>query len=53
MNNLCIIGNEKIFLNKNNFYCANVDFKTITEGLKNLFNIKLIARKSNKNENLS
>ena len=51
MNNLCIIGNEKIFLNKNNFYCANVDFKTITEGLKNLFNIKLIARKSNKNEN--
>lgn len=51
MNNLCIIGNEKIFFNNNHFYCANIDFKTITEGLMKSFNIKLIARKSNKNEN--
>ena len=51
MNNLCIIGNEKIFLNNNYFYSANVDFKTITQGLIKSFNVKLIARRSNKDEN--
>lgn len=51
MDNLCIIGNEKIFFNNNYFYSANIDFKTITQGLKKSFKIKLIARKSNKYEN--
>ena len=51
MNNLCIIGNEKIFSKNNDFYSANIDFKTISEGLNFFFNIKLIARKSYQNEN--
>ena len=51
MNNLCIIGNEKISSKKNYFYAANIDFKTISEGLNFFFNIKLIARKSNQKEN--
>ena len=51
MKNLYIIGNEKISQNNNIFYSANIDFKTIVEGLSNFFNLILVARKSSKKEN--
>ena len=51
MNNLYIIGNEKISQNNNTFYSANVDFKTIIEGLRIFFKLILVARKSLKKEN--
>lgn len=51
MKNLFVISNEKISKKKNYFYSANVDFKTIIEGLKFSFNAILIARKSNSKEN--
>lgn len=53
MKNLFIIGNEKISNNSKNFFSANIDFKTIIEGLSNSFNLKVLARKSNKKENFS
>ena len=46
MENLFIISNEKISKKKNYFYSANVDFKTIIEGLKFSFNVILISRKA-------
>jgi glycosyltransferase involved in cell wall biosynthesis len=51
MKNLYIIGNEKISQNNNSFYSANIDFKTIVEGLSNFFNLILVARKSSQKEN--
>jgi len=51
MKNLYIIGNEKISQNNNTFYSANIDFKTIVEGLSNFFNLILVARKSSQKEN--
>ena len=51
MKDLFIISNENISKDKHNFSSANVDFKTIIEGLKYSFNIVLIARQSNKKEN--
>lgn len=45
MQRLFIIGNEKISYD-NEFYSENIDFKTLVEGLKNNFNIKIFARKS-------
>ena len=51
MKNLYIIGNEKISKYKNTFYSANIDFKSIVEGLGNLFDLILIARKTAKKEN--
>ena len=51
MENLFIISNEKISKKKNYFYSANVDFKTIIEGLKFSFNVILIARKATTIEN--
>jgi glycosyltransferase involved in cell wall biosynthesis len=51
MKNLYIIGNEKISQNNDIFYSANIDFKTIIEGLNNFFNLILVARKSFKKEN--
>ena len=44
---LIIINKEKIFEKNNNFYCDNVDLKTIPEGLNKNFKISVIARKSN------
>ena len=44
MINLYVIGNEKIYSNKKNFYCPNIDFKTIVEGLHKYFKVILIAR---------
>lgn len=51
MKELFIIGNEKISENNKNFFSANIDFKTIIEGLAHSFNLKVLARKSKKHEN--
>ena len=44
---LVIINKEKIFEKDNNFYCDNVDMKSIPEGLSKNFEALVIARKSN------
>ena len=36
---LIIINNEKISENKNEFYCDNVEIKSIPEGLSENFNV--------------
>jgi glycosyltransferase involved in cell wall biosynthesis len=51
MNNLFLIGNEKINFNKGNFFSANIDFQTLVKGLKESFNLTLIARRSHQKEN--
>jgi glycosyltransferase involved in cell wall biosynthesis len=51
MKDLFIIGNEKISIVDKSFYSANIDFKTIIEGLKSNFNLIIFARKSFKKEN--
>jgi glycosyltransferase involved in cell wall biosynthesis len=43
---LVIINNEKCIKKGNNFYCENIEIKSITELLSKVFNIKLILRKS-------
>jgi glycosyltransferase involved in cell wall biosynthesis len=51
MNKLFIIGNEKISrCNKKIYYSANIDFKSIIEGLSNYFQVYLLARYSVKKE---
>jgi glycosyltransferase involved in cell wall biosynthesis len=51
MKNLFIIGNEKISrANNHACYSANVDFKSITEGLSRYFRVYLLARYSFKKE---
>jgi glycosyltransferase involved in cell wall biosynthesis len=51
MKDLFIIGNEKISISHNNFFSANIDFKTIIEGLKSNFNLIIFARKSFEKQN--
>jgi glycosyltransferase involved in cell wall biosynthesis len=47
MNKLFIIGNEKISCNSKKIYhSANVDFKSIIEGLSKYFQVYLLARQS-------
>ena len=46
ISNLVIIENEKIFKENNNFYCDNIDAKSIPEGLSNLRKTYVIARRS-------
>ena len=43
---LIIVNNEKISYQDNNFYCDNVDMKSIPESLNKNFNVTLIARNS-------
>ena len=43
---LVVINNEKISNEENNFYCDNIDIKSIPEDLNKSFNIKLIGRSS-------
>ena len=43
---LVIINKEKIFVKNNNFYCDNVDLKSIPEGLSKNFKVSVVARKS-------
>ena len=44
--NLIIINNEKCIKKGNDFYCENIEVKSITELLSRSFNIKLILRKA-------
>ena len=43
---LIIINNEKISKKLNNFYCDNIDLKSIPEDLNESFNVTVIARSS-------
>ena len=45
-NDLVTINNEKISNEKNNFYCDNIDIKSIPESLNKNFNVTVIARNS-------
>ena len=47
-NKLFIISNESIFNSKNSYFCDNLDMKTTPEGLKDKFDINIIARSSKK-----
>ena len=46
-NSLVIISNEKISKRDENFFCDNVEMKSLPEGLNNFHKITYIARKSN------
>ena len=43
---LVIINNEKCIKKGNNFYCENIEIKSITNLLNRTFNVKLTLRKS-------
>ena len=43
---LVIISNERIINKNDNFYCSNIDIKSIAEGLNDHFNVMLLSRKS-------
>lgn len=45
-NKLAIISNESIFQNNGIFFCDNIDFKSIPDGLSNEFDVSVISRKS-------
>ena len=47
-NPLVIINNEKIFKEKNNFFCENLNLKVLPEGLNNYHKVHYIARDSKK-----
>ena len=44
--NIVIISNESVSEDSNNFFCDNLDIKSIPEGLSRFFNVSLIVRKS-------
>ena len=46
MRELTIITNENIYSDNENFYCDNLDIKTLSEGLSNQFKVHLIGRSS-------
>ena len=48
---LVIISNERIINKNDNFYCSNIDIKSIAEGLNDHFNVMLLSRKSKNNGN--
>ena len=48
MEKLFIISNESIFENEGKYFCDNLDMKSTPEGLKNKFDINIIARRSKK-----
>ena len=45
---LVIINNESVFQNDNDFFCDNIDMKSIPEGLSKNFEVVMISRKSKK-----
>ena len=48
MQKLYIISNERIFIDKESFFCDNIDLKSTSEGLSKNFEVNLIAKKSKK-----
>ena len=53
LDHLVILNNEKIFEENDNFYCDNLDQKTLSEGLNNYYQVQYIARSSKKKGRLS
>ena len=51
MKKLNIIMNERIYKDQYNFYSENIDCKSIVEGLKKNFELKLFARKTKVKKN--
>ena len=47
-NQIAIISNESVFQNDNDFFCDNIDMKSIPEGLSKNFEVVMISRKSKK-----
>ena len=47
MNSLIIISNEKFYMDDKVYYCDNIDMKSTPEELSNIYEVLLIARKSN------
>ena len=45
---LIILNNEKVFKEKNNFFCDNLDLKVVPEELNKFFKVKYLVRSSNK-----
>ena len=39
--NLAIVSNEKTYINNQNYFCDNIDMKSIPEGLNKNFDIAL------------
>ena len=48
MQKLYIISNERIFIDKESFFCDNIDLKSTSEGLSKNFEVNLIAKRSKK-----
>ena len=46
MEKLGIISNEKVHLEGENFFCDNIDMKSLPEGLSKSFEVQIFARKS-------
>ena len=46
MEKLGIISNEKVHLEEENFFCDNIDMKSLPEGLSKSFEVQVFARKS-------
>ena len=46
MERLGIISNEKVHLEEENFFCDNIDMKSLPEGLSKSFEVQVFARKS-------
>ena len=42
--NLAIVSNEKTYINNQNYFCDNIDMKSIPEGLNKNFDIELFVR---------
>ena len=42
------MNNEKVFKEKNNFFCDNLDLKVVPEELNKFFKVKYLVRSSNK-----
>ena len=43
---IVIINNERVSERDNNFFCENIDMKSIPEGLDKNFDVTIIIRKS-------
>ena len=44
--NLAIVSNEKTYINNQNYFCDNIDMKSIPEGLNKNYDIELFVRNS-------